>query len=88
MAGRGLGRVLRRVVEEHDAAGLDIFGHAPGYLIGGQPLPVQTVHVPLHGRDAERVHGVDDVVVVLAVGGSGRAWPDAGQGLYLVACRR
>lgn len=41
-----LRRMLGRVVEQHDGAGLDPAGHPLGDLAGGDLLPVQRIHIP------------------------------------------
>lgn len=45
-AGQGLGRVLARVVEEHDGAVRHLPRHALGDLTGGAALPVERIHIP------------------------------------------
>ena len=42
-AGQGLGRVLARVVEEHDRAACDLARHALCDLVGGNALPVERI---------------------------------------------
>ena len=54
-------------MEKNYAAWADVFQNARLYLLCGYALPVQTVHIPLHGRHAHAAHGTDDMVVILAV---------------------
>ena len=85
-AGERFGRVLRGVMEKDDAAGLNLREHALLYLGGGNALPVETVHVPLHRRHAHAVHGVYHMVVIFSVGAAEERGRDAGQlGDLLVA---
>jgi len=79
--------VLRRVVEQHDAARLHIFQHPLGDLLRGDPLPIQTVDAPLYRGHAHAFHGGDDVVVIFAVRAAEQRGTDAGDGLDLVVGR-
>ena len=42
-AWQGFGRVLRRIVEQDDAPGLHLLQHPLRDLLGGDPLPVETI---------------------------------------------
>ena len=55
-----LGGMLGGVMEEHDAAGLDLVKHAVFDVFRAVAGPVQTVHIPLNGRDAEIPNGADE----------------------------
>ena len=45
-SGESFRGVFGSVVEQDDGAGLDLGGHPPGDLRGGEVFPVQTIHVP------------------------------------------
>ena len=68
--GKRLRRMQPVIVAENDGAGLDAVDDAHGDVGGGKIFPIQRIHVPLNGINAHRIGGVDEEIVVIAVGRS------------------
>ena len=82
--GESLWGVLCGVMKQDDGAGADLGGDPLGDLVGGDVLPVQTVHVPLDRLHADGADGVDGMVVVVAVGQADQSGADAGDRFDLI----
>lgn len=78
--GQRLRCMQRGVVEQHDAAGLDLGGHALADGVRVVVLPIQRVHIPLDGLHTHSTDGGNDVVIILAVGAADQRGRHAGDG--------
>ena len=85
--GQSLRRMQRGVVKQYNRAGFYLFQHSVGNLLRRKILPVKAIHIPLNGIVTRLAQGLNDLVVVVSVGGAEKNRLYAGYLFYLFIAR-